>query len=121
MACRNDLPMENYSLGMGALGLPGDFSSASRFVRACFVKENVCVMGDEEGSVHQFFHILDSVAMPKGCVWTERGFEYTRYSSCCNVDRGIYYYKTYENFEIRSVEMKEEDMNCKEIRIVEIL
>ena len=114
------LPLENYSLGMGALGLPGDYSSASRFVRACFVKENACTMKDEMSSVNQFFHILDSVAMPKGCVWTERGFEYTRYSSCCNMNKGIYYYKTYENGSIRAVEMHETDVNQTGLKIVEI-
>ena len=120
MAFQDGLPMENYSLGMGALGLPGDFSSASRFVRACFVRGNASTMEDEASSVNQFFHILDAVAMPKGCVWTERGFEYTRYSCCCNVNKGTYYYKTYENYEIKSVQMKEEDLNRKELRIVEI-
>ena len=121
MEFRKDLPMGNYSLGMGALGLPGDFSSTSRFARACFVKENACAMESEEGSVNQFFHVLDSVAMPKGCVWTERGFEYTRYSSCCNVNRGIYYYKTYENYEITRVQMRGMDLNRKELTIAEIL
>jgi hypothetical protein len=77
--------LQNYSLGMGALGLPGDFSSASRFVRAFFVKENSVANKNEKDSVNQFFHILNSVAMPKGCVWTKKGFEYTRYSSCCNM------------------------------------
>ena len=48
---------------------------------------------------------MNSVAMPKGCVWTKHGFEYTRYSSCCNVDKGIYYYTTYNNPEITSVDM----------------
>ena len=101
------LPIENYSLGMGALGLPGDFSSASRFVRACFVKENSVCEVNEEASVNQFFHILDSVAMPKGCVWTENGYEYTRYSCCCNVQKGIYYYKTYEETGIRAVNLRD--------------
>lgn len=118
MEFRNELPLDNYSLGMGALGLPGDYSSASRFVRACFVKENACKMEEEEASVNQFFHILDAVSMPRGCVWTERGYEYTRYSSCCNVNRGIYYYKTYENCEIRSVKMNSEKLNGKDLIIV---
>lgn len=120
MEYRSGLPLENYSLGMGALGLPGDFSSASRFVRACFVKENSYCDENEESSVNQFFHILDSVAMPKGCVWTERGYEYTRYSSCCNVNRGIYYYKTYENSTIRGIKMEKRDLDRKELRIIEI-
>ena len=114
------LPMENYSLGMGALGLPGDYSSASRFVRACFVKENSVSEKDEKSSVNQFFHILDAVAMPRGCVWTENGYEYTRYSSCCNTKSGIYYYKTYENSNIRRVDMHCVDLNQKKLITFEI-
>ena len=105
------LPMDHYSLGMGALGLPGDFSSTSRFVRAVFVKENSVANDDEKSSVNQFFHMLNAVAMPKGCVWTPNGYEYTRYSSCCNVNRGIYYYKTYDEFEIQSVNLYDVDLN----------
>ena len=108
---REGIPVKNYSLGLGALGLPGDFSSASRFIRALFVKENSVSEHNEESNVNQFFHILSSVAMPKGCVRAADSFEYTRYSSCCNTDRGIYYYKTYHNFEITSVNMHDVDLN----------
>ena len=108
---RDDVPLQNYSLGMGAMGLPGDFSSASRFVRAFFVKENSVCDQNEKTSVNQFFHILNAVAMPKGCVWTKGGFEYTRYSSCCNADKGIYYYTTYNNLEISSVCMHDVDLD----------
>ncbi len=108
---RSSIPVKNYSLGMGALGLPGDFSSASRFIRALFVKENSVLEHSKESNVNQFFHILNSVAMPKGCVRTKDGFEYTRYSSCCNVDRGIYYYTTYDHLEITSIDMHDVDLN----------
>ena len=64
-------------------------------------------------SVHQFFHILNSVAMPRGCVWTENGYEYTRYSSCCNVDRGIYYYTTYYDSQIKTVSLFDGDLDGK--------
>ena len=106
-------PFHNYSLGMGAIGLPGDFSSASRFVRAFFVKENSVFFDDEMTNVTQFFHIMNSVAMPKGCVQVGDAFEYTRYTSCCNVDRGIYYYNTYDNPEIKSVSMRAVDLDGK--------
>ena len=119
MNFQEGLPLKNYSLGMGALGLPGDFSSVSRFVRASFVKENSEAEKDEKSSVNQFFHILDAVAMPRGCVWTENGYEYTRYSSCCNVNCGIYYYKTYEDPCIRCVDMHHVDMNQKKLKIFE--
>ena len=108
---KGHIPMHNYSLGMGALGLPGDFSSSSRFVRALFVKENSVCECEEKSSVNQFFHILNSVAMPKGCVLAHNGFEYTLYSSCCNADEGIYYYTTYDNLEITAVRMHGVDLN----------
>ena len=111
-----DIPLETYSRGMGAMGLPGDYSSMSRFVKAAFVKMN-SVSGDgEEESVSQFFHILKSVEMPRGCVELEKNvFEITVYSSCCNTDQGIYYYTTYENSRVCAVDMHREDLNGKEL------
>ena len=114
------IPMKNYSLGMGALGLPGDFSSASRFIRALFVKENSVSDHNEKSNVNQFFHILNSVAMPKGCVQAADGFEYTRYSSCCNANRGIYYYTIYDNLEITSINMHDADLNQSQLYIYDV-
>ena len=108
---KKSIPVKNYSLGLGALGLPGDYSSASRFIRALFVKESSVSEHNEKSNVNQFFHALNSVAMPKGCVQAAEGFEYTRYSSCCNADTGRYYYTTYDNLEINSVNMRELDLN----------
>ena len=116
----SDAPMENYSLGMGALGLPGDYSSASRFVRAVFVKENSVCGEEEEESVNQFFHILQSVAMPKGCVLTPGGeYEYTRYTCCCNTDTQTYYYTTYEQPAPRKVQMESVDLNSDHLFLTE--
>jgi choloylglycine hydrolase len=106
-----DLVLKAESRGMGALGLPGDWSSASRFVRACFVREHSCFKGNSQEQVEQFFHILDAVAQPFGCVEVTEGmYEKTRYSSCCDVTRGIYYYTTYENRQITAVRMQDADL-----------
>ncbi len=104
--------LKEYSRGMGAIGLPGDLSSASRFVRMAFNKLNSVVEGyAEEESVGQFFHLLDSVAMTKGALLMPSGlYDRTIYSCCCNVDRGIYYYITYENRQISAVDMWKEDL-----------
>ena len=106
-----NLELKPYSRGMGAMGLPGDASSMSRFVRAAFVKQN-SVSGDSEAeSVSQFFHILKAVEMQRGCVELGEGvYEITVYSSCCNTDRGIYYYTTYDNNQICGVDMYKEDL-----------
>ena len=100
-----------YSRGMGAMGLPGDLSSQSRFVKAVFTKMN-SISGDSESeSISQFFHILESVYQQKGCVLVnEDKYEFTLYSSCCNTDKGIYYYKTYENSQITGVDMQKENI-----------
>lgn len=106
------LPLEVYSRGMGALGLPGDLSSESRFVRAAFVKMNSVSGDSEEESVSQFFHILGTVEQPKGCCDLGDGkYEITFYTSCCNANRGIYYYTTYENHQISAVDMHRERLN----------
>lgn len=107
-----DLELKAYSRGMGAMGMPGDLSSASRFVRAAFTKLN-SVSGDSESeSISQFFHILGSVEHPRGCVHLGDGkYEITMYTSCCNTDRGIYYYTTYENSQITGVDMHREDLD----------
>ena len=75
--------------------------------------------GDSEAeSVSQFFHILKSVAMQRGCVLLENGlYEITIYSSCCNMDLGIYYYTTYNNFSINAVDMHKEDLNSDKLII----
>ena len=117
---RESIPMKNYSLGMGALGLPGDYSSASRFIKALFVKENSVSDHNERSNVNQFFHILNSVAMPKGCVQATEGFEYTRYSSCCNADNGSYYYKTYDNHDIIKINMNDVDLNQSHLYTYEV-
>lgn len=112
----DELKFNNYSLGLGALGLPGDFSSPSRFIKATFVKYKSKLGSSEKENVNQFFHILNSVAMPKGCVLVRDGeYEYTRYSSCCNVDKGIYYYKTYDDFNIKKIDMNSFDFNTNEL------
>ncbi|MBR5473466.1 MAG: choloylglycine hydrolase [Clostridia bacterium] len=108
---KNDLQLKTYSRGMGAMGLPGDSSSMSRFVRATFVKSNSVSCNSESESVSQFFHILKSVEMPRGCVKLDNDlYAVTIYSSCCNTDRGIYYYTTYDNSHICAVDMHKENL-----------
>lgn len=111
-----ELPLHIYSRGMGALGLPGDLSSQSRFVRAAFVKMN-SVSGDSEAeSVAQFFHILGSVDQQRGCCELEDGkYEITIYTSCCNTDKGIYYYNTYENHQITAVYLDRENLDDEQL------
>lgn len=106
------LPLDKYSRGMGALGLPGDLSSSSRFARVAFTKLNSVSGDSEEESVSQFFHILGSVEQQRGCCELPNGsYEITIYTSCCNASKGIYYYTTYTNRQITAVDMHHEDLD----------
>ena len=108
--------LTTYSRGMGAIGLPGDLSSASRFAKVAFTKLN-SVSGDSESeSVSQFFHILGSVDQQRGCCEVSDGkYEITLYTSCCNADKGIYYYTTYNNHQICAVDMHKIDLDMAEL------
>ncbi|MDD5953274.1 MAG: choloylglycine hydrolase [Oscillospiraceae bacterium] len=106
------LSLKTYSRGMGALGLPGDLSSGSRFVRVAFTKMNAMSGDSEAESVSQFFHILGSVDQQRGCCEVADGkYEITIYTACCNVDKGIYYYTTYDNHQITAVDLHQVDLD----------
>ena len=112
----DQLSLETYSRGMGALGLPGDLSSASRFVRVAFTKLHARSGEGEADSVGQFFHILGSVEQTRGCCELENGkYEITIYTSCCNATKGIYYYTTYTNRQITAVDMYREKLDGTEL------
>ena len=111
------IPLKPFSLGMGSIGLPGDMSSPSRFVKAAFTKLNSRSGDSESESISQFFHILGSVSQPRG-LSNVRGeeYEFTLYSSCCNTDKGIYYYTTYENRQITAVDMYAENLDSDALK-----
>ncbi len=125
------MPIRRFSHGMGAIGLPGDASSASRFVRAAFVRANARILDGEGGgavrwkrhayahngiaenmlSVEQFFHILGSVEQIEGCVKVGELMERTQYSSCCDTLIGKYYFKTYFDSRICSVALFDAELD----------
>lgn len=107
------LDLKPYSRGMGALGLPGDLSSASRFVKAAFVLHHS--LQNIENAVGQFFHILSAVEQQEGCVHVGDGLEKTVYSSCCDTEDLIYYYTTYENRQITAIKLRTHNLNGTEI------
>lgn len=104
------IPLLPYSRGMGGMGLPGDLSSASRFVRGAFT-----LLNSLERDISQFFHILENVAQPKGAVCVGKAFEYTIYSSCCDMKNLIYYYTTYENPTPSAVHLNEENTDADKL------
>ena len=110
------IPLNSYSRGMGALGVPGDLPSQSRFVRVAYTKMHSMSGESEMESVSQFFHILGSVDQQRGCCEVEEGkYEISLYTSCCNTETGIYYYTTYNNHQINAVDMHRENLDGDQI------
>ncbi len=109
-----NMELGEYCQGLGGLGLPGDVSSMSRFVRSAFLRAHSVCEKDEVSSVNQFFHLLSSVEMPRGCCMAGNGkWDITVYSSCVNVDKGLYYYTTYDNRQIHCVNMYQTDLDSE--------
>jgi choloylglycine hydrolase len=111
-----------FGKGLGSFGLPGDFSPASRFVKAAYLLLNSECNHDENSSISQFFHLLDSVAVVNGSIFSRVGYSYfTTYSCCMNVSKGIYYYKTYNNNQIAAVNMYNENLDSDSLREFELV
>ena len=87
-----DAPL--YSRGMGAIGLPGDFSSSSRFLRAAFLRKH-CPMryhGNDYGNIRQAMDLMGQVSLPHGAVLSDDGREvYTRYTAVIDMTVPAYY------------------------------
>lgn len=108
-------PLSSYSRGMGTRALPGGLDSESRFVRVAFSALNASKEKDEKKAISQFFHILRTVCQIKGLDEVENGFEYTIYTSCVDMDKCIYRFMTYEEFEIKEADLYSCDLNLESL------
>lgn len=128
-----DKQVANYSNYMNLYNnLPGNWSSMSRFVKAVYVRNNSKVgtifkpslESDYSGNkniVNLFFHMLDSVSQIMGCNKdNDREEEITIYSCCQDLEKGIYYYTTYEHREIKYLCFDEVELNDNKLKIREI-
>ena len=103
-------------IGSGTLGIPGDFASVSRFVRIAYIRANTPSIPSGDKAVSQFFNMLDYVKMVRSGVKTKDGTEdSTIYSSCMDLDQGIYYYKTYDNSRINGVDLRKESFENNDV------
>ncbi len=120
-AFSDKVDLKPYSRGMGGIGLPGDLSSASRFVKTSFLKLNSVFGKTENEIINQFFHILYSVYQIRGAVKVADDYEITHYTSCCNTDKGIYYYTTYNNSQINAVSLFAENLESNKLICYELI
>ncbi|MBO7132175.1 choloylglycine hydrolase [Candidatus Saccharibacteria bacterium] len=108
------------AFGPGSLmqGLPGDYYSPSRFIRAAYLNTHYPVKTSEEENVSRLFHTLTGVAMIDGAAAMLDGqFEKTIYTGGYSTATQTYYYNTYEDPAIKSVSLKDCELDSKELII----
>jgi choloylglycine hydrolase len=109
-----------FGQGSGLVGLPGDFSPPSRFVRAAIFSSSAIPANGEEDAVFQAFHILNQFDIPIGSVRSEESgsihCDYTMVTCVRNPNALRYYFKTYQDQTIRMVDLSAFDLNAKTIK-----
>lgn len=90
----------------GGFGLPGDYSSPSRFVRTAFMKEFAVRGTDELDGVSRMFRAFAPVDIPEGLAKADPNYEAYEQTLCTNVmcaESGIYYFAPAWNRRISAV------------------
>jgi choloylglycine hydrolase len=111
--------------GTGMLGLPGDFTPPSRFVRAVAFSQSVLPSKTGNDAVLQAFHILNNFDIPKGAARDHEKDEhgnivadYTTWTSASDLNAKRFYFRTFENSQIRMVDLMKMNIDAKDIATV---
>ena len=111
-----------FGQGSGMLGLPGDFTPPSRFVRAVAFSQSVFKPKTGNDAVLEAFHILNQFDIPKGAAREHEKDEYgniladyTIWTAASDLKAKQYYFRTYENSQIRMVDLMKMNLDAKEI------
>lgn len=106
--------------GTGMLGLPGDFTPPSRFIRATFFSKASIPLNSAQETILQAFHILNNFDIPKGMVREKGGnqkeFERTQWTSAIDLKNRRFYFRTFENSDVRMVDLTKFDLSSKEVK-----
>jgi choloylglycine hydrolase len=104
-----NLTLKPSSLGSGLNGLPGDFTSPSRFIRAVAFQEMHAPSATADDGIKTAFHILNQFDIPKGAsVQKAGGVEYpdiTQVTAASDLTNLRFFFRTYENSQIRMITM----------------
>lgn len=99
--------------GNGFLGMPGDFTPPSRFVRAAFFKATAPMLPTARATMLQCFHILNNFDIPIGMNFPKNEIpdlpSATQWTSAIDLTNRVIYYKTFDNNNIRMIDLKEID------------
>ncbi|MDF2513908.1 MAG: Penicillin amidase [Herbinix sp.] len=102
----DDICLTPFGQAGGTIPLPGGFTSPERFVRTAYLKTHLPTPKDTREAIAACFHIMESVSIPKGAVITSRNtYDYTKYTAFINTNTCEYFYKTYDDIQIRTASL----------------
>ena len=111
-----------FGQGSGMLGLPGDFTPPSRFVRAAAFSQSLLPSKTGIAAVLQAFHVLNNFDIPKGALREHEKddhgnilTDYTVWTSANDLKAKQFYFRTYQNSQIRMVDLTKMNPNAKDI------
>jgi len=115
----NGLELKSFGMGSGMVGMPGDFTPPSRFVRAAIFSVTATPAETSEIAVNQAFHLLNQFDIPVGSIREESGgiiYRDETLMTCVRDPKNLkYYFKTYDDQTIKVVDLKKFDLNNKTI------
>jgi choloylglycine hydrolase len=118
----SQIKLPGFGQGSGMLGLPGDFTPPSRFIRAVAFSQSVLPVATAHDGVLQAFHVLNQFDIPKGAArGTEHGknvADYTLWTSAADLKNLRYYFRTFENSRIRMIDIRKVDLGAQQIKTI---
>lgn len=116
------ITLKKLGQGTGLHGIPGDFTPPSRFIRSAFFSAAYPGAKDAQSGVQELFHILNHFDTPKGSVVEtldgKKLDDITQWTSANDMSNKVFYYHTYGDRAIRKVDLKQFDLNAKNIKVV---
>ena len=112
-----------FGQGTGMFGLPGDFSSPSRFVRATAFANNALPSKDVDEGVFRAFHIMNNFDIPKGAIRESDNktlMDYTIWTSVTDTKNAIYYYKTFKGQAVECLDLRKALVNLKSPKLLKM-
>ncbi|KTD63343.1 linear amide C-N hydrolase [Legionella spiritensis] len=119
-----NLPLKDLGLGSGMLGLPGDFTSPSRFVRAALFTATMPPSENGHEAVLELFHLLNNFDVPKGVVVEkmkgETYYDHTQWTSAIDLKKKQLFVHTYEDRNLKMIDLSKFDLNAKTIKVIKL-
>jgi choloylglycine hydrolase len=118
----NGYEIAQFGQGSGLIGLPGDFSSPSRFVRAAYLVSSAFQGKNVDEGVGVAFHIMNHFDIPLGAVRGMEGstpvYDTAQWTSAADLTNGRYFYHTYTDRTVRMIDLNKLDLNAPNIKTI---